>query len=51
MIAGIQDCVEWIMVVEETARREMKELAKTGGLDKKEKQEGWIQYKPSFVKT
>jgi hypothetical protein len=49
MIAGIQDWIEWI--ADTTGRREIKELAKSGGMDKKQNQEGWIQYKPSFVKT
>jgi hypothetical protein len=49
MIAGIQDWIEWI--AEMTGRREIKELARSGGIDKKQNQEGWIQYKPSFVKT
>jgi hypothetical protein len=49
LIAGVQDWIGWIG--KETGRKEMEELAKTGGIEVDEKQKGSVQYKPGFVKV
>jgi hypothetical protein len=48
LVAGIQDWIEWIG--EKTSRKEIGELARTGGVETQKEKKGVLVYKPSFVK-
>jgi hypothetical protein len=48
LVVGLIDWIEWI--ADKTGRKEILELAKTGGQERNKERKGMISYKPSFVK-
>jgi hypothetical protein len=49
LVVGLIDWIEWI--TEKTGRKEILELARTGGKERNKERKGLISYKPSYVKT